>query len=105
FILLQVDGEPAPPCGRASPVGVIEDERTGGLAVPLRAVLEFIVVVAARATGDGEYLRDQVEIDGGKKRILLVPALCVLAECVVHVLAQPGIARPSAGKRSNGGQT
>src|SRR5580700_4859588 len=106
--LVEVEGEAAEPrdrLGRASPVEVIEDKAAaGGQAVPFRAVLELIVVVAARAGGERQDFRDQVEIDRREERVLLVAALQVLAERVVHVLAKTGIARPDSWEWPDGRQ-
>ncbi len=57
----------------------------GGRAVVLRAMLEFVVLVVARAGGDGQHLRDDVEVGGGEERGLLVAAHHVLAEGGVGV--------------------
>src|SRR5450755_4578306 len=53
--------------------------------------LEFIVVIPARAAGNGEHLRNDVKVDGGEHRVLFVAALQILAErCRVATLARVG---------------
>src|SRR5262249_50825087 len=98
--------EAAQPCGRADAVGVVDHGTTddvlygaGGFAVVLGTVLEFVVAVPACSTGDREYLRDDVKVDGSEECRLLVAALVVLAERGVGSGPQVGIDRVAPGSR------
>ncbi len=55
-------------------------------------------MVPARAARDGEHLRDDVEIERGENRGLLVAAMHVLTECRI-VVPYAGIDGGRAGQR------
>ncbi len=80
------------------------EPRARALAVVLRAVLELIIFVEARATGQCEHLGNQVHVDGGERGFLLVAALVVLTEGGVRIGAQRRIGRKGSGHRADRGQ-
>lgn len=61
----------------ASAIGNIEAARPSAV---LGAHLELAILIPARATGNGENVRDDVIVDRSEERSLVIATLCVLAK-------------------------
>src|SRR5580704_19188161 len=97
--LVQVDREARAALRSDRAIGQVEHRRG---AVELRAFLEFVVVVMAVPAGDGQYFRNQVEVEGDETRGLAVAAQIIFAECGVGSRAQAGIVRISTREGPDG---
>ena len=60
-------GKPQPPPAVQAPFGWLRAAAARALGVELRALLELVVVVPARAAGHGQHLGDDVEIDRARR--------------------------------------
>src|SRR5215831_12075444 len=81
---------------------VVGAEYLAAEAADIRAHLEILRLVPARAAGDGQLLRDQVEVDRGEQRGLLVAARDVVEEAVAELAHVRVVCRCRQGRGRRG---
>ena len=103
-------GMPQPPVpggdgvggGSAGPVGVVNGKIAAAIGEVLGPVFKLVVLVPAHATGHGQNIGKQVEIDGAKYSCLPIAALHVLTEPRIRVGAKSRRAGIRSGQGPDG---